>query len=323
VQAVTKDGPAERAGIMIGDIIVRVDGVRLARLSLPAILKRLDGAKDTIAALTIVRNGVAQTFNVRRAFIIPNTVHTEVVDGILRIAITQFNQQTASAVADGVAAAGSVRGVILDLRGDPGGLLDQGVAVADLFLDHGVIATLRGRNPAANQFYAATPGAVAKRAPMVVLVDGLTASASEIVAAALQENGRAVVIGTASVGKGTVQTLIPLANGGELSLTWARVITPDGTLLHERGILPDICTTAPPTGPPPTAGEIIAMAMRKAAVRPVRLPVTNIRAARAACQPEPHIAQATDVETAQRWVTDPTLRASLPPVPVQNAQLTH
>ena len=137
-----------------------------------------------------------------------------------------------------------MRGVILDLRGDPGGVLDQAVAVSDLFLNSGRIVSTRGRNPESYQSYEATPGDIAHGLPMAVLINGNSASASEIVAAALQDNDRAVLIGSNSYGKGTVQTVPRLPNNGELTLTWARYYAPSGYTLNHIGILPSICTNA-------------------------------------------------------------------------------
>src|SRR5262249_55126034 len=138
----------------------------------------------------------------------------------------------------------ALKGIVLDMRGDPGGLLDQAIETADLFLDSGVIAILKGRHPGAQQFYSAHRGDIADGTPIVILTDGHTASAAEIVTAALQDNGRAVVVGTESLGKGSVQTIVGLPSGGELSISWAHVTTPRGTLLHGLGILPDICLAA-------------------------------------------------------------------------------
>ena len=135
-----------------------------------------------------------------------------------------------------------MRGVILDLRGDPGGVLDQAVAVADLFMDSGRIVSTHGRNPDSHQYFEATPGDIANGLPMAILINGNSASASEIVAAALQDSGRAVLIGTNSYGKGTVQTVPRLPNNGEIALTWARYFAPSGYTLNHIGVLPSICT---------------------------------------------------------------------------------
>src|SRR5262249_52074259 len=149
-----------------------------------------------------------------------------------------FNHQTTQNLADQILAARramgtGLRGVVLDLRGNPGGLLDQSVAVADLFMTDGPIVSTKGRNPDSVQFYRAAPDDILAGLPIVVLVNGGSASAAEIVAAALQDSGRAVVVGSASYGKGTVQTVLRLPNDGELTLTWAKLISPAGYTLHE------------------------------------------------------------------------------------------
>ena len=132
---------------------------------------------------------------------------------------------------------------MLDLRGDPGGLLDQAVSLSDVFIAKGPIVATVGRNPASRQFFEASGDSVAPQIPIVVLVNGGSASASEIVAAALQDAGRAVVVGTASYGKGTVQTVLRLPNNGELTLTWAQLVAPAGYLLNEHGVVPTLCTS--------------------------------------------------------------------------------
>jgi carboxyl-terminal processing protease len=302
VRLTVKNGPADNAGLLPGDIILRADGMKLAGQPLPMILRRLDGPRDAPVRLNVRRVDSDMMITVRRGLIIPETVKGDVHDGVLELSVKSFNQRTASAIADKMATVGPVRGVILDLRGDPGGLLDQAVAVADLFLDKGVIATLRGRHPGAMQFYAATAGDVAQGAPIVMILDGRSASAAEILASALQENGRAIAIGTASVGKGTVQTIVPLANGGEIALTWARVFTPAGTLLAGRGVLPDVCTA----GVDASAPELLA-ALAKAGPHP-RPPAEIVRST---CRPTPHAGEVVDLEVARQLVNDAPLRAAL------------
>jgi carboxyl-terminal processing protease len=163
------------------------------------------------------------------------------------IRISSFNHTTAQQLADQLADArqhlgAAMKGVVLDLRGNPGGLLDQSVAVADLFLTGGIIVTTHGRHPASQQYFRAAPDDVIDGLPLAVLVNGGSASASEIVAAALQDDRRAVVVGSSSYGKGTVQTVLRLPNDGELTLTWAKLVTPTGYILHEHGVVPTVCT---------------------------------------------------------------------------------
>ena len=299
VRRVTKDGPAEIAG----DIIVRAQGQRLAGQSLTVALRRLDGPRDSTVSLELLRDGVALAVTARRSLIIPQTVEADLSDGVLHLAVKSFNQRTAASIAEKVTEAGALRGIILDLRGDPGGLLDQAVAVADLFLNEGVIATLRGRHPGARQFYAAAAGDIAAGVPIVMLLDGRTASAAEILAAALQDDGRAIAVGTASVGKGTVQTIVPLSNGGEFALTWSRVFTPAGTMLSGRGILPDVCTGG---GSTVSAEDMIA-----ALVRQGPQPRQSAEIVRATCRPEPRGKETPDLAVARALATDTAVRTAL------------
>ncbi len=159
-----------------------------------------------------------------------------------------FNQNTTQQLVEDLEAVKremgpQLRGIVLDLRGDPGGLLDQAVSLADVFIAKGPIVATIGRNPASRQFFEASGDSIAPRIPIVVLVNGGSASASEIVAAALQDAGRAVVVGTASYGKGTVQTVLRLPNNGELTLTWAQLVAPAGYLLNAHGVVPTVCTS--------------------------------------------------------------------------------
>jgi carboxyl-terminal processing protease len=163
--------------------------------------------------------------------------------------IASFNQSTTQLLTESInneerAAGGHLAGIVLDLRGNPGGLLDQAVNLADMFIAKGPIIATVGRNPASHQYFAASGHSIAPTIPLVVLVNGGSASASEIVAAALQDVGRAVVIGTSSYGKGTVQTVMRLPNDGELTLTWARLVTPSGYYLQAHGVVPTLCTSA-------------------------------------------------------------------------------
>jgi carboxyl-terminal processing protease len=177
---------------------------------------------------------------------VPPTVTLKEAYGIAHLRLTSFNQQTAQSLADQLRQAhremgSALRGIILDLRGNPGGLLDQSVDVASLFLDGVPVSSTVGRVPESIQYFTAPHRAV-ERLPMVVLVNGGSASASEIVAAALQDTGRAVVVGSASYGKGTVQNVQRMPNDGELTVTWSRLITPGGYILHQHGVVPTICT---------------------------------------------------------------------------------
>jgi carboxyl-terminal processing protease len=168
--------------------------------------------------------------------------------GVAVFHVTGFNQNTTQQIVEDLEAVEremgpALRGIVLDLRGNPGGLLDQAVSLSDVFIAKGPIVSTVGRHPASRQYFEASGDSVAPRLPIVVLIDGGSASSSEIVAAALQDLGRAVVIGSASYGKGTVQTVMRLPNDGELTLTWARLVTPSGYILNEHGVIPTLCTS--------------------------------------------------------------------------------
>jgi carboxyl-terminal processing protease len=250
ITEVSAQSPAARAGIRIGDKIVAIDGTPVAGRRAIDIVHLLRGPIGSTVALTIERPGVTGTrdFRVERALVIVPTVTASRDGNIVVFRIASFNQSTTQRVTDGIAEAqhqanGHLAGIVLDLRGDPGGLLDQAVTLSDLFITKGPIIATTGRHPASHQYFAATGHGIAPTTPLVVLINGGSASASEIVAAALQDVGRAVVIGSSSYGKGTVQTVMHLPNDGELTLTWARLVTPSGYFLQEHGVVPTLCTS--------------------------------------------------------------------------------
>ncbi|HYL49393.1 MAG TPA: S41 family peptidase [Stellaceae bacterium] len=249
ISAVMADSPASRAGIHIDDRIVMLDGVPSTKLTPEQLRRRLRGPALSTVVLGIQRAGIEKplTLTLRRAHLVPPSVSLEMFGDVAVIKITNFNQQTGDGVVDALARAHRelgehLKGFVLDLRGNPGGLLDQSVTVASLFLDGGTVATTIGRNPESFQYFAAPANPHAETLPLVVLVNGGSASASEIVASALQDAGRAVVAGTSSYGKGTVQTVLRTSNDGELTVTWARLITPKGYFLHHHGVVPTVCT---------------------------------------------------------------------------------
>jgi carboxyl-terminal processing protease len=242
--------PAHRAGLKVEDRIETIDGVPAAHIEKTEIARRLRGPIDSRVEITVARAGAPKpvAVSMRRAFIVVPTVEEQRESDILIFKISGFNHSTAQQLADQIAGArkeiGSrLRGIVLDLRGNPGGLLDQSVSVADLFIGSGPIVSTRGRNPASEQYFRAAPDDVAAGLPIVTLINGGSASAAEIVAAALQDTGRAVVVGSASYGKGTVQTVLRLPNDGELTITWAKLISPAGYALNEHGVVPTICTS--------------------------------------------------------------------------------
>ncbi len=249
VTAVTPQSPADRAGIRPEDQIVAIDGVATAGCPHQEIIHQLRGPIGSAVAVKVLHPGMAQPRDLRlhRDYVILPSVTMSRDGDIVVFRIASFNHSTTQRIAEGLAQAerqpgGRLAGVVLDLRSDPGGLLDQAVSLADLFIHDGPIVSTVGRHPASRQYFAAAGDSIAPRIPVVVLINGGSASASEIVAAALQDVGRAVVVGSSSYGKGTVQTVLRLPNDGELIVTWARLVTPAGYLLQAHGVVPTLCT---------------------------------------------------------------------------------
>src|SRR5262252_6574958 len=245
------DTPAARAGLKPGDLITHLDGDPVQGMTLPEAVEKMRGPVNTEIKLTIRREG-KDPFDVKltRATIKIQSVRSHLEgDNIAYIRITSFNEQTDVGLNNAMKnlkqqAGSKLMGVILDLRNDPGGLLDQAVAVADAFLDKGEIVSTRGRRSEDAQRYNARPGDIAAGLPVVVLINGGSASASEIVAGALQDHHRAILLGTRSFGKGSVQTIIPLPGHGAMRLTTARYYTPSGRSIQAKGIDPDIVVEA-------------------------------------------------------------------------------
>jgi carboxyl-terminal processing protease len=249
VVAPIDDTPAKKAGIETNDLITEIDGEPVLGLSIDDAINKLKGAKGTPVEITVLRERDKPTFKVklvRDIVRVPAVTHrAEGQFGYVRV--TNFSEQTEEGLIKALKAldkeiAGGPKGYILDLRSNPGGLLDQSVAVSDAFLEGGEIVSTRGRNPKDTLKEMGTPGDLAKGKPIVVLINGGSASASEIVAGALQDRNRALLLGTRSFGKGSVQTVIPLQNGlqGALRLTTARYYTPSGRSIQAHGIDPDI-----------------------------------------------------------------------------------
>lgn len=249
IDEVLPETPAAGAGLRDGDRVLRIDGVPVSVIGAKRgdIRDQLRGPIDSQLSLTIDRGGREREIVLRRGLVVPQTAFLDSTDdGIAHIRLTSFNQRTTRGVAEAMDQAKrrlgrSLRGVLLDLRGNPGGLLDQAVGVSDLFLTHGRIVFTKGRHPEARQSYSAHGGDIADGLPMTVLLDGRSASAAEIVSAALQDSGRAVLVGSSSYGKGTVQTVIRLPNQGEMTLTWSRFHSPSGYALHGLGVMPTVC----------------------------------------------------------------------------------
>jgi carboxyl-terminal processing protease len=241
--------PAERMGLKRDDVIVAIDGIPTKGLSQQDVVDRLRGPVDSNVSVRLQRSDRKDvlTVTLTRAHVVPETVTYRRDGNIAYFRIYGFNSETTDsfkrAFANSKTEIGAkLSGIILDLRENPGGLLNQSVSIANLFLSEGRIVSTHGRHPESHQFFDASGGDEANGLPIVVLVDGNSASAAEIVAAALQDNGRAVLVGSNSYGKGTVQTVLPLPNKGEITLTWARFHAPSGYTLHGLGVLPNVCT---------------------------------------------------------------------------------
>lgn len=250
--------PAAAAGMEAGDFITAVDGESLLGLTLDDALQLLRGPVGSEVIITVVREGTVEPFDVSiiRDTIKLTAVRTRTEGQAIVLRVTTFNAQTFPNLQEGLAeqikeAGGleNIDGVIVDLRNNPGGLLNQAVYVSDAFLDAGEIVSTRGRNLADSERFNATPGDLAEGKPIVVLINGGSASASEIVAGALQDHRRAIVIGTKSFGKGSVQTVVPLQGEGAMRLTTARYYTPSGRSIQSLGISPDIIVEQPPRQP--------------------------------------------------------------------------
>ena len=256
------DTPAARAGLKPGDLITHLDGDPVQGMTLPEAVEKMRGPVSSEIKLTIRREG-REPFDVKliRATIKIQSVRSHLEgDNIAYIRITTFNEQTDVGLNNAMKnlkqqAGGKLLGVVLDLRNDPGGLLDQAVAVADAFLEKGEIVSTRGRRSEDAQRYNARPGDIAAGLPVAVLINGGSASASEIVAGALQDHHRAILLGTRSFGKGSVQTIIPLPGHGAMRLTTARYYTPSGRSIQAKGIDPDIVVEAAKIEKTPEKGE--------------------------------------------------------------------
>ncbi|MCW9043317.1 MAG: S41 family peptidase [Pseudopelagicola sp.] len=246
--------PADAAGIEAGDFITHVDGESVLGMNLDEAVELMRGPVGSEIVITVVREGEIEPFDVS---IIRDTIkltavrsRTEGDSVVLRI--TTFNDQTTPNLEAGleeqVEALGgmdNVNGIVLDLRNNPGGLLTQAITVSDAFLEKGEIVSTRGRNPSDGDRFNATPGDLTNGKPIVVLINGGSASASEIVAGALQDHRRAIVVGTKSFGKGSVQTVMPLRGEGAMRLTTARYYTPSGRSIQALGVSPDIVVEQP------------------------------------------------------------------------------
>ena len=298
VSALAPDGPAAAAGLRVGDRILAIDGVPVSGRNLGFAATLLEGPTGTEVEIRIERDGRRRAMLLGRMATQTSPVRAEARDGVLWLRIEAFADTTDDRLAEALAAgAGAARGVVLDLRGNRGGLLTQAVAVASAFLPSGTIALTAGRHPDAARLWQASGPDLAEGLPLVVLVDGRSASAAEIVAAALGERGRAVVVGSVTTGKGLIQAVVPLPNGGELLVTWSQVLGPSGWPIQGIGVLPAVCTSLgaealaedlarlrrdePPTGAAPARPR----ALRTLPPPAAPLSAAQIAALRASCPP--------------------------------------
>ncbi len=256
--------PAANAGLQSGDFITQVNGESLLGLTLDQAVDMMRGPVGSEIVITIVREGQTEPFDVSliRDTIKLTAVRARTEGNTVVLRVATFSGQTfpdlMAGLSDQIEAAGgaeNLNGVVLDLRNNPGGLLDQAIYVADAFLESGEIVSTRGRNPQDGERFNATPGDLTGGLPVVVLINGGSASASEIVAGALQDQNRAVVVGTKSFGKGSVQSVMQLRDDGAIRLTTARYYTPSGRSIQALGIQPDIIVEQPMPKDPATEGE--------------------------------------------------------------------
>ena len=242
------DTPAHKAGLKSGDLIIRMDGVQVKGLSLGESVSLMRGKPGSEIVLTIVRKDRPEPFEVtlKRAIIQLESVRAELLEtGFGYVRVIQFQTGTATSLRQQLArlareAGTALNGLVLDLRDNPGGVLDGAIQVSDTFLRDGLIVSTRGRAEDSEVTFSASPKDYLNDAPLVVLVNGGSASASEIVAGALQDHGRALILGTTTFGKGSVQTILPMLNGAALKLTTARYYTPNDRSIQATGITPDV-----------------------------------------------------------------------------------
>lgn len=256
-----EDTPGWEAGLKEGDKIVEIDGESTKGITLYEAVGKLRGKKGTKVTIAIMREGWKKPKNftiVRDIIKIESVKHEIYDDNVVYIRITEFQERTASDLRDALddivdKTGGNMRGIILDLRNDPGGLLSKAVEVSDIFLDEGVIVSVKGRDSAGDVVFSAHLNGTIPDLPIVVLVNGGSASASEIVAGALRDLKKAILVGTKTFGKGSVQTIIPMGDGSGMKLTTAKYFTPNGTSIHDVGIIPDIVVEIPE----PEAEEVV------------------------------------------------------------------
>ncbi len=313
IRAVQADAPAGRAGIKADDQIMAIDGENMVDRSLADVVHKLRGSVGAPVTLTLLRAGKELTFDLKRDRIIPTTVSYERRGNLAWIHLMAFNSGTDETLHEAIEKAraeigNDLEGIILDMRSNRGGLLDQAQSVTEEFVPDGVIFSTQGRHPDSRRIYRSTSRKTTTL-PMVVLVNGNSASAAEIVAAALQDRGRAAIVGTTSYGKGTVQTVVRLPNEGELILTWSRLVAPSGYTWNELGVMPNVCTAKiadiDKLGPDAIDGSRELLQHWHAERNPSAEEVAGLRKI---CPPGDD-APERDVEIASRLLRDPALYA--------------
>ena len=247
IASVAPDGPAAQAGLREGDQLLAIDGYPVSARRITEAAELLEGYADTAVELQLRRGSRRLTVTLHRSAQPSQTVWAQKADGLLWLRISHFSAHTTEdlslALLDSFADGQPPRGVVLDLRGNRGGVLMQAMTVADLFLTDGPVASSQGRHPDSVREWRATGRDQAQGRPLVVLVDGRTASSAEIVTAALSDRKRAVVVGSSTLGKGLIQVVVPLSNNGEVLISWSRVLAPLGWPVQGLGIQPNICTS--------------------------------------------------------------------------------
>jgi carboxyl-terminal processing protease len=325
VRSVVRDSPAAIAGIKPGDILAAVDGQRTVDQDPVTIMALLSGAEGSVVALSWRgRDGRVRDAQLVRVMVPPETVFAQRFTDILVLRVTSFSNSTAShlglSVQDAMAEPHPVKGIVLDLRDNRGGLLRQAMTAADAFLPAGILATTVGRDPDAINVWHSTEGELAENVPLIILVDGRTASSAEILAAALADRGRAVVVGSETVGKGMVQTIDPLPDGGELFVTWSQTLAPLGWPIQGLGVLPQVCTSL---GPEALSRQLASLttgfqpmseAIRRSRAARLPVPVSEVLEIRAPCPASE--SRAADLEAAHLLISNPAAYAAalLPPM---------
>jgi carboxyl-terminal processing protease len=325
VRAAVADGPAAMAGVQPGDVLLAVDGAPVRGKDIAMIASLIAGPEGTTLQLSWrSHDGKARSAELERAMVPPESVFADRVGDLLLLRVTGFNHSTSAhlseALQQGMAAEPPPVGLILDLRGNRGGLLREAVESADALLPAGAVAYTAGRDPEANHVWRSSAGELARGEPVVVVVDGRTASAAEILAAALADRGRAVVVGSTTLGKGLVQTIAPLPDGGELFVTWSRVLAPRLWPIQGLGVLPQVCTSL---GETVLQRQLTALAE---GLQPMQRDIEVDRAARAPLSPTQVLAirnacpaaegRDSDLATARALIDNPAAYAAalLPPL---------